>query len=216
MNRFSPGSRNNKERLDHAERLLAAGRHAVQADDLDEALAFLQEAFLIKAGLLGLEHTGTISIAEEIGEFSHHLDKMDETIGFFQREIDKITDPNDPRLPLLANLIERIGNIYNSHDSLSEAGAMYALALASVERARGQEDRPIVFLLQKMVGIQYNLGDLAAAQELTERVLALDERVFGSQHPKVAADLSSLGGILRASGKLEAARAAYERAITIE
>ena len=59
------------------------------------------------------------------------------------------------------------------------------------------------------------LGDLAAARAACERALAIDERAYGPDHPKVATDVNNLGGVLYALGDLPAARAAYERALRI-
>jgi tetratricopeptide (TPR) repeat protein len=48
-----------------------------------------------------------------------------------------------------------------------------------------------------------------------ERVLAVDEQVFGKDHPRVAADLSSLGRMQREMGNLAGAAESYARAVAI-
>jgi hypothetical protein len=48
-----------------------------------------------------------------------------------------------------------------------------------------------------------------------ERGLAIDEVVYGPDHPDVATDLNNLTGLLRAQGELAAARPLFERALAI-
>jgi len=60
-----------------------------------------------------------------------------------------------------------------------------------------------------------DLGDLAGARAAFERALAIDERVFGPDHPNVAIRVNNLGSVLRELGDLAGARAAGERALRI-
>jgi tetratricopeptide (TPR) repeat protein len=59
-------------------------------------------------------------------------------------------------------------------------------------------------------------GDLAGARDAYERALAIDEAVFGPDHPKVATDVNNLGLVLQDQGDLTGARAAFERALAID
>ena len=47
-----------------------------------------------------------------------------------------------------------------------------------------------------------DLGDLPAARAYLERALAIDERVYGPDHPEVATDVNNLGNLLQDSGRL--------------
>jgi tetratricopeptide (TPR) repeat protein len=58
-------------------------------------------------------------------------------------------------------------------------------------------------------------GDLAGAQGCFERALAIDERVYGLEHPKVAIRVNNLGGVLYNQGDLVGARGYFERALGI-
>ena len=64
----------------------------------------------------------------------------------------------------------------------------------------------------------YHLHDVAAyagARAAYERALAIDEAVFGAEHPEVATDVNNLGLVLKDLGDLAGARAAFERALAI-
>ena len=59
------------------------------------------------------------------------------------------------------------------------------------------------------------VAEYAGARAAFERALAIDEKVYGPEHPSVATDVNNLGGVLRALGDLAGARAAFERALAI-
>ena len=60
-----------------------------------------------------------------------------------------------------------------------------------------------------------DLGDLAGARQALERALAIDEAVFGPDHPKVATRVNNLGVVLQDLGDLAGAWQACERALRI-
>ncbi len=59
------------------------------------------------------------------------------------------------------------------------------------------------------------LADLAGVRAAYERALAIDERVYGPDHPNVATCVNNLGSALQDQGDLAGAGAAYERALAI-
>lgn len=56
------------------------------------------------------------------------------------------------------------------------------------------------------------IADTRAAQQ---RALAIEEAVFGSDHPEVARTLGNLGNVQRKLGEFEVARATLQRALAI-
>ena len=58
-------------------------------------------------------------------------------------------------------------------------------------------------------------AELHTARVAGERAVAIFEAAYGSDHAEVARPLGNLGIVLRQLGKLEAARAALERALAI-
>jgi len=55
-------------------------------------------------------------------------------------------------------------------------------------------------------------GDLEGAQRYTERALAIDENVYGPDHPTVATLANNLGLILKAKGDLAGAQRYLQKA----
>jgi tetratricopeptide (TPR) repeat protein len=60
------------------------------------------------------------------------------------------------------------------------------------------------------------VADYAGARTAYERALAIDQAVYGPDHPNVAIDVNNLGSVLKALGDLAGARAAFERALAID
>jgi tetratricopeptide (TPR) repeat protein len=60
------------------------------------------------------------------------------------------------------------------------------------------------------------VAEYAGARAAYERALAIDEAVYGPDHPQVAIRVNNLGLVLRDLGELAGARAAYERALAID
>jgi hypothetical protein len=58
-------------------------------------------------------------------------------------------------------------------------------------------------------------GDLAGAQPLLERALAITEKVHGPEHLYTASSLEPLAGLLQARGNFAGARLLYERTLAI-
>ena len=56
---------------------------------------------------------------------------------------------------------------------------------------------------------------LAEAEPLYRRALAIDEKSFGPDHPKVATDLNNLALLLRATNRLAEVEPLYRRALAI-
>jgi len=58
-------------------------------------------------------------------------------------------------------------------------------------------------------------GDRAQAASLYRRAIAIDESVYGREHPEVAGDLVNLGLVLKESGELRTAEPLLRRALEI-
>jgi tetratricopeptide (TPR) repeat protein len=62
---------------------------------------------------------------------------------------------------------------------------------------------------------QAQLGELEAARTSLQRALAIEEAVYGPEHPEVARMLGNLGNVQHELGKREAARTSLQRALAI-
>jgi tetratricopeptide (TPR) repeat protein len=61
----------------------------------------------------------------------------------------------------------------------------------------------------------YQAGHVAEAVPLAQRVLAIDEKALGPDHPNVATALGNLASLYQAKGDYERAEPLYQRALAI-
>lgn len=118
--------------------------------------------------------------------------------------------------------VRAVGGAFSTYlEDLSrwpECGRLLPHALAStgkLEDLGGGSEEASLLLNQAGLYLQRR-GDLTGAKAVLERLVSVDERFRGPNHPEVATDLNNLGSILRVLGDLPAAIAHFERSIAIE
>ncbi|HOO54053.1 MAG TPA: FxSxx-COOH system tetratricopeptide repeat protein [Methanothrix sp.] len=115
-----------------------------------------------------------------------------------------------------------IGGAFSSYlEDLStwpECARLLPHALASTEKVEelGIGSEPASLLLNQMGLYLHRRGELAGARNVLERLIVLDERFYGPNHPEVATDLNNLGSVLRVLGDLADAKRCFGRALAIE
>jgi len=67
--------------------------------------------------------------------------------------------------------------------------------------------------IANLAALLHGQRDLAGAQALYQRALAIRERVLGPEHPDTATTLNNLGGLLYLQGDRSGARSLLERAL---
>jgi tetratricopeptide (TPR) repeat protein len=73
-----------------------------------------------------------------------------------------------------------------------------------------------VVLLLNQIGLYLRArGEYGKARETFERSLSIGEKVFGSDHPRMANSMNNLGAVLRVLGEFSKAKAVYESALRI-
>jgi tetratricopeptide (TPR) repeat protein len=110
-------------------------------------------------------------------------------------------------------------DIFDDPRTWPRARRLDALAVALVDEevlSNGGSEQLTRSLLLRLA--LYRMGPLAAydlARPLLERVLAIDERMLGPDHPNYAVALSTMGYLQSAQGDFTGARSSYERALAI-
>ncbi len=76
--------------------------------------------------------------------------------------------------------------------------------------------RPEDAMVMNNLGVSlYEAGDYSAAEPLYRDALAINQKVLGPEHPRVATDLNNLAGLLEAKGDYAGAEPLYRRALAI-
>lgn len=108
------------------------------------------------------------------------------------------------------------GDLRRCLGSAKEARANYIKALTIYRRY--SKYRSSVEVAETMAGTCWALDELGLSEEASAmrvEMVAMQKRVFGSMHPRIAQELNSIGRALRTRGKLTEASDHFNRALTI-
>lgn len=96
-----------------------------------------------------------------------------------------------------------------------EKAERHLLSALEVAEQFPEEDPRFHQALRDMIEI-YNLrSKFKDTERILLRLIALDEKLLGAEHPNVAASLNNLAEIYRIQGEIQKADAAYQRSISI-
>ena len=98
----------------------------------------------------------------------------------------------------------------NAYDKVAE----YTRALDARESARGAT-AALADCLNDVALFLYECGEYTGAEPLYRRALMIDEALFGSDHPHVAADMNNLAGLLRVTSRYSEAERLFRDALAI-
>ena len=94
-------------------------------------------------------------------------------------------------------------------------GSQYPPAFAAWETATNPPDHLISYAASQLAYFLNEMSLHTAADPLMKRALAIDETIYGSEHPKVAISLNNLAQLLEATNRLAEAEPLMRRALTI-
>ncbi|MBN2045847.1 MAG: TIR domain-containing protein [Anaerolineales bacterium] len=169
-------------------------RRALEAEEaeIDAAISDLQDLGLLKIG--------------EAGPMLHPL----------LSEFARLKDKGQKRLPALVTAtVDAANAAVNSGWPAQYLGFETHLRVMA-QRAEEANLEPAGSAWNAYGRILNGIAEHAGAKAAFQRALAIDEAVFGGDHPNVAIDVNNLGSVLRDLGDLAGAKAAYERALAID
>jgi hypothetical protein len=129
---------------------------------------------------------------------------------------------DDERKTWADETVRAVGAAFSTHlEDLStwpECARLLPHALASTKKVEelGIGSEPASLLLNQVGLYLHRRGDIEGARNVLERLIVLDERFYGPDHPEVATDLNNLGSALRVLGDLAGAKRCFEQALAIE
>ena len=121
-----------------------------------------------------------------------------------------VSDPTGA-LPDYELVADRLRNAGDPHTALS----FYRKALENRRTDASQLASDEAALRRKIGTMLVELGDSARARVEFEKSLIIHERLFGSNHPEVAIDLSNLGSLYYDLGNMQSAGKNFKRALDI-
>jgi tetratricopeptide (TPR) repeat protein len=115
----------------------------------------------------------------------------------------------------LARFLNNLGTVYFDQEDFERAAAVFRESLAIRARLLGEESGVYASTLMNLGNTLTNLGELAEAERTLVRVVALEERIFGEDHPTTAYAYSALGEVHLRQGRPDDAEPLIRRALEI-
>ncbi len=130
---------------------------------------------------------------------------FDEALPYFERSLEVQEVIYGPDHPNVAQALTNLG-LMKLQTGDPDAAVVLLQRAADIRDGVGVEDISTSFTLYHLATARAELGELETARRLLERVVAIDERIFGPESAEVADDLEGLTEVHRALG--DEARAA--------
>jgi len=115
---------------------------------------------------------------------------------------------------LVADALHHQGDIYFDQERFGEAESAYQKSLTLKENRA--EDESLALTLNSL-GLLYSYQeDYVRAEPLSQRALAIREKVYGLEHPEVAASLNNLALLYETLNDYAHAESLYQRSLAIK
>ena len=114
-----------------------------------------------------------------------------------------------------AELLTVIGDAYQSLGLYTSAEEHFKSALNNFTQLGDTLSAETASLWQSIADIRHSLSDFSAADSSQQRALAIQEAIYGEEHPEIAQTLLKMASTNRALGNYEAAFPLYRKAVAI-
>jgi tetratricopeptide (TPR) repeat protein/predicted Ser/Thr protein kinase len=216
---FSEAMRDYQRELEVAER--GFGRESAQTgkalsdlsiafydlEQYEQSIVYSERGLAVDEKVLGPQHPGVGETLSNLSQSYNELGRLDDSVRVLERA-DRILRPvAAPGNPWLGVVQVNLGGTYDSQGRYEEALAVFRAALAE------QKAPDVVAALTSGIGsVLCHQRKFAEALPFHEKALALNESVFGSDHPIVAGPLLGIGLDRLGLGQPAKAVAPLERA----
>ena len=203
------------EHLDVAASLVANGTFWFHKGDFDRSEPMQKQALAIRERLLGPEAPEVAASLNNLGTLNLGRGRYDEAQRLMERALQIQERTLPPDAPELATSVNTLGAIAYRRSDRARARELWERTLAMRERTFGPEHPYVAQTLNNLALLHNQAGDAAGARPLLERVVAIQEKTLGPKHPDLAFALNNLGDALLTLREYTAARATYQRAVSI-
>ncbi|MEQ9403898.1 MAG: CHAT domain-containing tetratricopeptide repeat protein [Cyclobacteriaceae bacterium] len=185
---------------------LMKGQYMPAVKHYEKALSFIPQEIqsLLKAG-----------IYNNIGYSLFEMGEMERALMYYQKSLSMRVDLLGEVHPQIATSISNIGNVFYKNNKIDEALIQYRKAL-EIRKELLKPDHPDIGRNLMNIGLMYHiLKQYTEAENYLKESLQLLSSGAGPEHQYTGDVYLNLGMTLKAQGKLELARNAFERAIEI-
>jgi tetratricopeptide (TPR) repeat protein len=163
----------------------------------------------------GVSDMAVATLADGVGNYLHERAAFVEAESLHRRALTIVETLYSPPHRVIASVLNNLGSVLGELGRLAESREFSERALAMWEAL--QPDSPsLAVSLNNLADLYRAMGRLSEAEAALRRVITIDEKHYGSQHPEVATDLNNLGVVLTEAQRPQDAETALQRALEID
>jgi TonB family protein len=200
---------------DEARKLNAQAVALYKEGKYEEAIKLQKQALAMWEKELGKEHKLIATGSTNLGEMYKALNRYGEAAGAYRRALkveEKLLGPEHPDLVVL---LIKLGWMHHALAQAGEAEALFNRAVAIREK-QGADHVGVADPLLNLAVFYQKIGRPAASLPIYQRVIAVQEKHFGSEGQPLVATLEQCACALRQDKKLAEADEMQQRAALIE
>jgi tetratricopeptide (TPR) repeat protein len=189
------------------------GNLYIDQGKLAEAEAMYSRALQGKEEALGLKHTSTLDIVNNLGILYANQGKLAKAEAMYSQALQGYEEALGPKHISTLNTVDNLGNLYADQGKLAEAEVMHSRALQGYEEALGLKHTSTLQIVNNLGVLYADQGKLAEAEAMYSRALQGCEEALGLKHTLTLNTVNNLGLLYADQGKLAEAEAMHSRAL---
>jgi serine/threonine protein kinase/tetratricopeptide (TPR) repeat protein len=178
-----------------------------------EAQSLHQESLTKREALLGANHVDVAESANALGDVYRKQGRYPEAEPLVKRGLAVRASQLRPDDPKVVESVVGLGVLYENAGRYNEAKPLYQRALAAAEKTSTPDTMSMI--LTNLAIFTAKQGKPAEAEPLFRRVVEIDERVKGADHPELGKAYHNLGIALKMQRKFAEAEPNYVHALEI-
>jgi CHAT domain-containing protein/tetratricopeptide (TPR) repeat protein len=183
----------------------------------DESLALQRRVLELMEKRYGPDHQYLASILNDVAVDLAYLGRYEEADPMYRRALAIQEQTHGPEHPTVALYLQNLASNLHQLDKHEEALSNDWRALAIKEKHFGVESAELVHTLNDIAApLHFNLNRLREAEPILKRVLAIQEKLNGREHPKVASALNNLAFLYTDLNQWEIAEQLLRRALFMQ
>lgn len=187
---------------------------AINTHREQEGLAILEQALAKKRAVFGEDHPSTLVTQQVLGMGLRQTNRLDLATPVFEQLLSGTRRVHGEDSIFVADAHNELGNVLQDQGRLREAEIQYRAALAVHARVDSGPSATVA-LVNNLASVLEERGDLAAAEPLLRRSLAIRIEAFGERNLSTARAHHNLARLLDSQGRLDEAETHARQALEV-
>ncbi|KAI0868749.1 TPR-like protein [Hypoxylon argillaceum] len=165
---------------------------------------------------LGLEHTDTLVIMDNLGIVLNKLGKYKEAEQMHQQAFQLLKKNLGPKHPNTIASMDNLGIVLNKLRKYKEAEQMHRQAFELTKENLGPEHLTTLNNMENLGAVLYSQGKYEEVEQMFQRAFELKKKKLGPTNPDTVLSMDNLGAVFHKLGKYEEAKQMHQQALELK